>query len=342
MKVIIPKDHQLHDPITILDGWNFIPAFEIALRVDSICNKLRSGSFEFLHSGEFSERTEKAAKSTHSKNYFDFLSSVYQEWSKTQEHDNGVIPYHFNRNSENKKDLGIINEVGLHSYDTCTPIFRHTFTASLNSVECALTASDHILRGDKSVYALCRPPGHHSGKEFYGGFCYLNNSAISAKYILEKTQDKKIAILDLDYHHGNGTQDIFYDTNEVLYVSIHADPKFDYPYSWGTKNETGTGKGKGYNINLPLDLGCDEKTYLSTLDTAISKINEFSPDFLIISLGVDTHINDPVGSFKLSFESFTKMGSRFKNYKIPVLIVQEGGYDLNSIGTSVSNFLSEF
>ncbi len=187
---------------------------------------------------------------------------------------------------------------------------------------------------------MCRPPGHHAGKNYCGGFCYLNNAALAAER-LSKNNKNKIAILDIDYHHGNGTQEIFYENDNVLYVSIHADTRCAFPYYWGSADETGKGKGKGYNINIPLDIYCNTQKYLNNLNIAIDYINKFNGDFLIISFGTDIFSKDPLGTFDISEEDFSKIGEQIKRINLPILIVQEGGYNLDNIGKCATNFLEE-
>ena len=196
-----------------------------------------------------------------------------------------------------------------------------------------------LLEGDQSVYALCRPPGHHAAGDLYGGYCYLNHAAIAAKYL---SAAGRVAILDVDYHHGNGTQSIFYGTDAVLFVSIHADPDFEYPYFSGHADESGAGAGLGLNVNLPLAIGTDEARYLEALDRALNEVDRFDPALLVVSLGVDACREDPLGKFDLPVAAFETTGRRLARTALPTLLVQEGGYDLRSIGACVQNVLDAF
>ncbi|HIJ65586.1 MAG TPA: histone deacetylase family protein [Candidatus Hydrogenedentes bacterium] len=231
-----------------------------------------------------------------------------------------------------------LSAAGRGVFDTDTPIGEHTFEAAAASAGCALTGADLLLAGERCVYALCRPPGHHAGHDYCAGFCYLNNAALAATRLRGSDEARRVAILDVDYHHGNGTQEIFYDSGEVFYVSLHADPRTAYPYRWGFREQTGAGPGSGCNLNLPLPHGTDEATYLEALERALDAVAAHAADFLIVSLGTDTFIGDPLGTFTLSTESYGKIAGRAAKLGLPTLVVQEGGYNLDAIGECVTNF----
>jgi acetoin utilization deacetylase AcuC-like enzyme len=187
------------------------------------------------------------------------------------------------------------------------------------------------------AYALCRPPGHHATANLYGGFCYLNNAAIAAHWLA--MQGQRVAVVDVDYHHGNGTQAIFYGRDDVFFCSIHADPADDYPYHWGYAAVRGEGAGEGYNLNVPLPLGTGEATYLPALERGLQAVADFRPDVVVVSLGVDTAEGDPVSQFRLQTETFRRMGQMFAGLARPLVIVQEGGYLLVKLGENVVSFL---
>jgi acetoin utilization deacetylase AcuC-like enzyme len=197
-----------------------------------------------------------------------------------------------------------------------------------------------VRAGERVAYALCRPPGHHAGPDLYGGFCYLNNAAVAARYL--QTQGAKVAILDVDYHHGNGTQEAFYSDPEVLYCSLHADPDDDFPYYWGAVDECGVGAGEGLNHNWPLTADTDDATYLSTLDAALAVISEFRPCYLVVSAGFDIVTSDPVGSFRITGEGLHEIANRIAGLALPTVIVQEGGYALGTLGQNAVAFLQPF
>ena len=204
---------------------------------------------------------------------------------------------------------------------------------------CALTGAAMLLEGETSVYALSRPPGHHAAGDLYGGYCYLNHAAVAAEYL---SAGGRVAVLDVDYHHGNGTQSIFYGSDAVLVVSVHADPGREYPYFSGFADEAGSGAGRGLNVNLPLPVGAGDTLYLQTLDRALNEVEGFAPAFLVVSLGVDICVRDPLGKFDLPVAVFETMGRRLALLGVPTLLVQEGGYDLDTIGPCVQNVLDGF
>jgi acetoin utilization deacetylase AcuC-like enzyme len=230
--------------------------------------------------------------------------------------------------------------IGRFSFDVASPIAAGTWEAAYWSAQSALTALDALLTGERAAFALCRPPGHHCGADYLGGYCYLNSAAIAAE--AATAADRRVAILDVDYHHGNGTQDIFYARGDILFVSIHADPKTDYPFFWGHEDETGEGDGEGANLNLVLPRGTDFAAYLPALDTALAKIAAVAPDLLVISYGADTYVGDPISQFRLETADYTAMARRIAALGLPALIVMEGGYAVDALGANVAAFLKGF
>lgn len=223
-----------------------------------------------------------------------------------------------------------------YCFDLSTPLAPGTPTAAMAAAGLALEGARRVESGSKTVYALCRPPGHHTGRNFFGGFCYLNNAALAANALARGGQ---VAILDLDYHHGNGTQEIFYRRADVLYVSVHADPRYAYPGFSGFADEMGEGEGRGANFNFPLPDGTDDKTHLAILPKALECVSAFGPKYLVVSLGLDTAAGDPVGTWELSRGAFERMGAGVAELGLPTLIVQEGGYGLDRLGDDVVAFL---
>ena len=216
--------------------------------------------------------------------------------------------------------------------DTYAPITSGTFDAAKMAVDGVLTGAKMVCGEEKIVYCLCRPPGHHAGKKSMGGYCYFNNAAIGANYL---SKFGRVAILDIDLHHGNGTQDIFYQRSDVLYVSIHADPKVKYPYSSGYVSEN-----KESNINYPLPMGTTNQKYLRVFGQALENIRNFGADYLVVSVGFDTYQKDPIGGFNLTTSIFAKLGQGIANMNIPILAVQEGGYFVPDFGKNLVSFLS--
>ncbi len=226
-----------------------------------------------------------------------------------------------------------------YTYDHEDPILSGTWEAAYWSAQAALTAAAAVCAGDRAAYALCRPPGHHATADQYGGFCYLNNAAAAARWL---SAAGRVAILDIDYHHGNGTQAIFYADPAVFYVSLHVDPAQDYPYYWGFAAERGSGAGAGTNLNLPLPLGVEDDDYLEALDVALGAIGGFLPRYLVVSLGADAVRGDPIGKFGLTSSGWYAAAQQVAGLSLSTVIVQEGGYDLDTLGGYVVAFLAAF
>jgi acetoin utilization deacetylase AcuC-like enzyme len=233
---------------------------------------------------------------------------------------------------------GGVASLGAWVFDTATPLLEGTYFAARVAVDVALTALDHVLAGAPVAYGLCRPPGHHAARRLYGGYCYFNNAAVAAQAAIAAGAGR-VAVLDVDYHHGNGTQQLFYDRGDVLYVSVHADPNRAFPYFAGHADETGTGAGLGATLNLPLAEGVDDDAYLDVLDRALATVDGFDPNVLVVSLGVDTYRLDPIADFQITTEGFTAQGRRIGALGRPTVVVQEGGYCVEDLGRNVHAFL---
>jgi len=233
---------------------------------------------------------------------------------------------------------GAAARLGFWCFETMTPVVEGTYEAARGAVDVALTATDLVLGGEPAAYGLCRPPGHHAPTAAYGGYCYFNNAGIAAHAIATST-GTKVTVLDVDYHHGNGTQQIFYGRSDVQYVSLHGDPNRAYPYFAGHAEETGAGRGAGSNLNLPLPADIDDDHYLTALTRAIDAIDAFDPAVIVVSLGVDTYHLDPIADFGLSTDAFTRSAAAVAGLARPVVVLQEGGYHLPSIGENVRAWL---
>jgi len=269
------------------------------------------------------------------------LSQLYETAEKRLEDGTTFYPSVFFPHREIKTDPSKLSHAGGYCFDSGTPLTSLTKSAAEWSVACAQEASLFVERGEGSfAYALCRPPGHHASRSLFGGYCYYNNAAIVATRLRERG---KVAIVDIDFHHGNGTQDIFYEDDRVLFVSIHGDPQQMYPYFSGFADETGRGAGEGFNLNLPLPSGVDGQEYLKVLDLqVIPALKKFAPDSLVLSAGFDTFRGDPFGNFTLQTPDFAEVAARFARLKIPTVILQEGGYSVDKLGLNVVTFLQAF
>lgn len=281
--------------------------------------------------------TKKQLLAVHDGDYLHYLQGAYKAWTEAHLPGPAVIP----QSPPHRMDVAptnIVAQAGHYCFDTETPLGPGTYKAALAAAACALTAAQQITGGERFVFALCRPPGHHAGRGVCGGFCYLNNAAIAAAELGKS--GGKVAVLDVDFHHGNGTQEIFYDSPQVFYASLHADPNVAFPHFAGYANERGRGGGAGFNLNIPLPLGTDGREYLRALEQALEAIASFGPQFLVVSLGCDTLAEDPIGGFTLEVADFAAIGRRIGQLGRPCAIVQEGGYYLPSLGQCVVNFLA--
>lgn len=338
MKIIYSKKHNQHAPPYQFLGGRPAPYPEVPERAERVLQALNAQGFtEVVFSRAFAP---DAIRAVHDPGYLHYLEHVHAAWVDAGGTSTaGLIPDTFAMRTVRGKPDTLIYQAGYYCFETQTPILEGTYEAALASAGCALIGAELLLEGERAAYALCRPPGHHAGWDVYGGYCYLNNAAIAAAQL---SREGRVAILDVDFHHGNGTQDIFYGSNEVLFVSIHADPNRKYPYFSGFADEEGQGEGRGFSRNFPLEAGVDEARYLEVLDRALDAVHAFGPAFFVVSLGVDTCQGDPLGDFELSLETFTHIGERLGQMGLPTLLAQEGGYDLETVGTCVGNVLQAF
>lgn len=262
--------------------------------------------------------------SVHEPRYLEFLKTAHSQWSTLPNASAEVISnIHPLRYPGNYPD-GIIGRAGWHMADTACPLGAHTWEAACASANSALTATQLVLDGDHLSYSLCRPPGHHAFADMAGGFCFLNNAAIAAQHA--RGSHNRVAILDVDVHHGNGTQGIFYQRSDVLTVSIHADPHHFYPFFWGHANERGENEGEGFNLNLPLPMMSEDDVFLLTLEKALDEIARFAPDFLVVALGLDASEADPLRGLSVTNDGFKRVGQTIAGTGYPTVFIQEGGY----------------
>jgi acetoin utilization deacetylase AcuC-like enzyme len=269
------------------------------------------------------------------------LLALYEKAEREIPVGTSFYPSVFPKRRETRADLSDIRQAGYFCFDSGTPLTSSTWLAARLSASCAHDAANYVESGQgKIAYALCRPPGHHASYDLFGGYCYFNNAAIIAKRVREKC---RVVILDIDFHHGNGTQDIFYHDDQVLFISIHGDPNEFYPFFSGHANEEGDGTGKGFTHNIPLPRGCDAQEYMKQLTTkVIPMIQAYQPGLLIISAGFDTYREDPIGAFTLDTPDYFEMSDKLAKLDIPTIILQEGGYCVEKLGVNVTTFLKGF
>jgi acetoin utilization deacetylase AcuC-like enzyme len=276
----------------------------------------------------------------HPRDYLDFLRGAHAKWEEAGR-SGDAAGYSWPVVRRRPLDLTRVDALlGRYSYDAATPIGPGTWNGAYWGAQTALAATEAVLASERDAFALCRPPGHHCGADYLGGYCYLNNAAIAAE--AARAAGKRVAILDVDYHHGNGTQDIFYARGDILFVSIHADPATDYPFYWGHADETGEGEGEGANLNLPLPQGTKLDPYRAAVATALERIAAFGADLLVCSYGADTFIGDPISHFSLQTEDYPVIARDIAGLGLPTVIVMEGGYAVDALGANVAAFLSGF
>lgn len=335
MKVVYSSKHKLHETNNlVVNGQPFITE-ELPQRVENILQALITADFGTVVGPE--DFGMSLLLAVHDSNYIDFLQRIASRGREFYGDNRPLLPETFSTKRPQRFPSHPVGQLGYYSFGTYTPILRDTWQAAYWSAQCAITAAAIVRSSAETAYALCRPPGHHAGRDFYGGFCYLNNAAIAARFLNTRT-----AILDVDFHHGNGTQDIFYSDPDIFYCSIHADPDQDYPYFWGAENEQGAGAGLGTNFNVPLPIGCKDEQYLAALELCLDKISHFEPNYLVLSLGLDILEGDPAGGFCITFDGLKRISQTIAAYiqnGVPLLIIQEGGYLLDSLGSNAIIFL---
>ena len=302
---------------------------EAPVRISSILNELLpSGMFELIPPDSYSE---KYILEVHDRGYLNYFKRI----CKSLPEGKSVYPYVFPlRNSiRPPKDDSV--RAGYYCIDTFTPLNKNAYLASKKAVDCALTCADLLLGGKKLAYALIRPPGHHAERKTFGGFCYFNSAAIAANYL---SRYGNVALLDIDYHHGNGQQDIFYQRDDVLTISIHGHPSVTYPYFSGFADEKGESGGYGFNVNYPLPEHVSGPVYRTHLGKAIGKIKSFKPDFMVLAFGLDVAKGDPTGTWQLNSGDLEENGKMLGELKLPLLVVQEGGYRTRCLGINALSF----
>jgi acetoin utilization deacetylase AcuC-like enzyme len=331
MRIVFDPRQLTHAPAQELHNGGFVPFAEMPARAEAILAAIGPAAPAVDHG-------EAPLRAVHGEDYLAFLWSAHADWRAAgRSGDAAGYAWPVVRRRPLKLDR-IDARLGLYSCDASTPIAQGTWTAAYWGAQTALTALDAVLEGE-TAFALCRPPGHHCGADYVGGYCYLNNAAIAAEAARAAGRER-IAILDVDYHHGNGTQDIFYDRGDVLFVSIHADPATDYPFFWGHADETGEGTGDGATLNLPLPRGTDWAAYAPALDAALERIAAYGAELLIVSYGADTFARDPISHFRLETADYGAMARRIAALGLPTLTVMEGGYAVDALGANVAAFLA--
>jgi acetoin utilization deacetylase AcuC-like enzyme len=334
--VYSPK-HIYHDPPhEFLDG-RYIRFTEAPIRAEMIDKALRASQIApIIAPDDFGLEPILAV---HSVEYVEVLRTIYERWLAEGNNPQAAMPgIMATRTLNRRRSPSPLAEIGYFSMDTSAPVMAGTYQAAVEAAHCALTGAARLVSGERMAYALCRPPGHHATRDLMGGFCYLNNAAIAAHY-LTHNRTQRVAILDIDVHDGNGTQAIFYDRADVLFISLHGSPEWEYPYFSGYADERGEGEGEGYTMNFPLEKGLDDVGYLPILDQALAHIRAYNPAYLVLSAGFDAFKDDPLSRLKLTTPCYHEIGKRVAALGLPVLAVQEGGYAVAALGDNVVSLL---
>ncbi|MCB5943850.1 histone deacetylase family protein [Acidocella sp. KAb 2-4] len=340
MRTVYSADHLLHQsPGELLFG-EFVPAFEKPERAELVLNRVREVKLGDVIAPQ--PCPLDAITRIHAPGLVDLLQTAHQEWLGMGR-SGAAYPYTWPARGmrADRAPQTLDGRLGFYSFDCGTPITATTWQAVKTSADVALTGANLLNTGERAAFSLCRPPGHHAGSDHYGGYCFLNNAAIAAQRLRDDGAGR-IAVLDIDYHHGNGTQQIFYGRNDVLFVSLHGHPDQEYPYMLGFDDEMGAGRGEGFNLNFPLRWGTEWPAYEAALTAGLERIRAFGPEALVVSLGVDTYKDDPISHFKLEHEHFTRIGAMIGALGKPALFVMEGGYAVAEIGINAVNVLAGF
>ncbi len=343
MKVIYAETHrQHHPPFEILEGGEKVPMFESPDRMDIILAALdQAGWAEIVAPSNFGLDPILAV---HDAEYVDFLQHGFAAWQieggqLQQQARDVLIGTTFPPRRWQHKPTSVGGRIGYYTFDLSCPIVAGTFPAALSAAHCALTGAQTLLDGALASFALCRPPGHHAGRDFAGGYCYLNNASIAAQFLANQA---RTAVLDVDYHAGNGTEDIFYHSADVLTISLHANPNRQYPYFVGAADEKGEGAGRGYHRNFPLPVAMDDDAYGETLADALQLIRNFAPHYLVLSFGADIYVGDPLGDLAITTAGFGQIGALIESLGLPTLVVMEGGYNIDELGVNTVALLAAF
>lgn len=341
MQTVYTEAHRQQDGHSELFEGRLVAPFEMPRRAEIVIGRVREVELGPIRPPETFGLGP--VERIHDKGFVAFLRDAWKDWVATGREFDALphvwpVPGLGRRLSES-----IDGRLGYYAIDAGTPIVAGTWAAITASADVALTGEKLLAAGAPAAFALCRPPGHHAGSDFYGGYCFFNNAAIAAQAMRDRGL-KRVAILDVDYHHGNGTQQIFYQRGDVLTVSLHADPKQEFPYFIGYADETGAGEGEGegFHLNLPLPWGTDWSGYGAALDHALQRIRDFGAEAVVVSLGLDTFEQDPISRFKLKTEDYPRMGEKIAGLKLPTLFVFEGGYAVDALGVNAVGVLTGF
>jgi acetoin utilization deacetylase AcuC-like enzyme len=337
MKIIYSDKHAQHDPQTFFVRGVKQRSAEQPERAERLLAAAKGAGHEIVPP---TAHSSVPAETVHTPEYIEFLKTIARDWARLPNASTEVVPNVHPARYPATYPRALAGRAGWHQVDTSCPIGPGTWDAALAASEVSATAADLVLAGERQAYALCRPPGHHAYRDMAGGFCFLNNSGIAAAHLRQRHE--RVVILDVDVHHGNGTQGIFYARPDVYTVSIHADPVAYYPYVWGYAHERGEGPGLGTNLNIPLAIGTGDDGYIQAMDVARKAIESFAPGALVIALGLDASEHDPLKGLAVTTPGFRRIGQAIAKMGLPTVFVQEGGYLSDILGANLTSVLAGF
>ncbi len=340
MRTWFSEEHRLHFPQGELSGGELVTPYERPSRVEYVLRRLGDRGFEAPKAPGEAEMA--SIRAVHAEDYLAFLEAAWAEWVAEGFTGEAIAcNYPARRMQTTRPPHHIDGKVGYYALASETAITAGTWRAALSSAASAQAAARDVADGAPGSFALCRPPGHHSSHDQFGGYCFINNAGVAAE-VLRNRGAGRVAILDIDFHHGNGTQDIFYERDDVFFASLHGTPEDAFPYFLGYADETGAGAGEGTTANFPLPPGTPWGPWSDALDSALRRIQSFGAEALVVSLGVDAYENDPISFFKLTSEDFLRAGRRIAGAGMPTVFCLEGGYAVEAVGVNVVNVLEGY
>ncbi len=336
--VFASDDHRRHHSVE-LDGGTLIPSWESPPRAELVRTALVRAGHRFATPDPVDRALLEAV---HTSEYLDFLETIWERWEAEGAPGPAAMGLSWpTRRMSDRRPISIRGLVGHHSFAADCGVTAGTWSAAVGAAAIAEAAATAVIGGERAAFGLCRPPGHHATRDQFGGYCYLNNAAVAAER-LRRAGHGPVAILDVDYHHGNGTQDIFYERDDVLYLSIHGHPESEFPYFTGFADEAGSGPGAGWNHNIPLPPGTGFGAWSTALEDCLALVADRRCEALVVSLGVDTFEHDPISTFALTAPDFDAIGRRLARASLPTVVILEGGYAVDAIGENVASVLGGF
>ena len=345
MKIFHNTRHAEHAGRQEMFRGRMVDCHEVPQRLQHVLDELARRPVGTLAQPAADLPLDAALRRVHRADYLDFLASAWSDWI-AMDPGNAALdalpsvwplahPHAFRTDAP---PLNFAARLGQYAFDSGTPLMAGSWAAAREGAACALAAAQAVLAGERAAMALTRPPGHHAGPAFMGGYCFINNGAVAAQALRDGGL-QRVAVLDVDYHHGNGTQTIFYERSDVFTVSIHGDPRTEYPFFLGHADERGAASGEGFNLNRPLPRGTGFEDWFATLQNALQAVADFAPQALVVPLGLDTFEGDPISGFKLRSADYLQLGRAIAQLGLPTVLTFEGGYAVAEVGVNTVNVL---